>query len=813
MKKSFLKRAMAAAIAVPVALTQTLVCATGFAAEDTAADTGAITLTIDSLTAVEADTTKNVPVEVERTEKSRTYVQESSWNKVLYGALGSVAATNPTFDLDAVAMAGVIESEAWYADLLKDALTNGGSAKVDVTAKDVTITANISYDFSKDIADVLEQKIPGSSMMIEAQPIVGTVTIKADTENLIDDTTVSARATIILDGKNMSAKDAIDYVQNKIAEVRTDAEASVAFDDALSADVAALFDSYESKLAKAEQKFEKAMTLSKSGNASGDSCNAILAQVKEKYAGNKFADKIPATVSEALSKNTVAAIFNEALRQINANMTDYKLDVTTDAVAVFAESLYDITVYGSVDAGNVEGEGSAKSADKISAADFEALFNYFVELEGDEVAVENFKTEIVYEATGEGSVNGLNGDADLTIERVITYDVVPVEETTTSTTETTETTDTTDTTDETETSTTETTDVDETETSTTETTDVDETETSTTETTDVDETETSTTETTDVDETETSTTETTDVDETETSTTETTDVDETETSTTETTDVDETETSTTETTDESETSTTETTDESETSTTETTDESETSTTETTDESETSTTETTETTETTAKTLTVTASAKASNFYFSHDTTVLTADMLIESAYVETFVDGVSQGVADAKDDIIFGLKGTEAVGNMTPEYIYNTWGEPYAALPVYAFYVDPTVEDAEPVLIDVDIKIYVGVKGDATLDGVADAKDAAQILMYAASFGAGNTNPVLYTEEYPEVENFAFFLGDVNTELKTENATELNAADAAKILQYSAWFGGLATAPSNGVIEAKWYELIPSLNA
>ena len=87
MKKSFLKRAMAAAIAVPVALTQTLVCATGFAAEDTAASADAITLTIDSLTAVEADTTKNVPVEVERTATSRTYKQESSWNKVLYGAL------------------------------------------------------------------------------------------------------------------------------------------------------------------------------------------------------------------------------------------------------------------------------------------------------------------------------------------------------------------------------------------------------------------------------------------------------------------------------------------------------------------------------------------------------------------------------------------------------------------------------------------------------------------------------------------------------------------------------------------------------
>jgi hypothetical protein len=183
-------------------------------------------------------------------------------------------------------------------------------------------------------------------------------------------------------------------------------------------------------------------------------------------------------------------------------------------------------------------------------------------------------------------------------------------------------------------------------------------------------------------------------------------------------------------------------------------------------------------------------------------------MLMDSAYVEKFVDGESQGVTDAMKDITFGVTPDEPDAGLTPEDVYNMWGEPYAALPLYAFYTDPTDADATPVRVNVDIKIYVGVKGDATLDGVADAADAARVLMYAASYGAGNENPTLNSEEYTDVENFAFFLADVNTELKTENAAEMNAADAAKILQYAAWYGGLATAPSNGVIAAKWAELI-----
>ena len=184
-------------------------------------------------------------------------------------------------------------------------------------------------------------------------------------------------------------------------------------------------------------------------------------------------------------------------------------------------------------------------------------------------------------------------------------------------------------------------------------------------------------------------------------------------------------------------------------------------------------------------------------------------MLLDSAMMTVTVDGVESEPVDVMDNIIFGVtpNNYEIDENLTPEMIYEMWGEPYAALPVYAFYVDPDDADAEPMLIDVDIKVYVGVKGDATLDGSADAKDAANILMYAASVGAGNRDAVLYTAEYPDVENFAFFLGDVNTELTEKNPDELNAADSAKILMYAAWYGKQST-PTNGAIQEEWNALV-----
>lgn len=75
-----------------------------------------------------------------------------------------------------------------------------------------------------------------------------------------------------------------------------------------------------------------------------------------------------------------------------------------------------------------------------------------------------------------------------------------------------------------------------------------------------------------------------------------------------------------------------------------------------------------------------------------------------------------------------------------------------------------------------------GTKGDANLDGVADATDAAAILIYAAADGAGQA-AYLVSETDTESEALALLLANVDASAKTD------ANDAAFILTYAALIG------------------------
>jgi hypothetical protein len=94
---------------------------------------------------------------------------------------------------------------------------------------------------------------------------------------------------------------------------------------------------------------------------------------------------------------------------------------------------------------------------------------------------------------------------------------------------------------------------------------------------------------------------------------------------------------------------------------------------------------------------------------------------------------------------------------------------------------------------------YIAVKGDVTLTGEADARDAARILTYAAKRGA-DIEAYIYSDTEPMMELFAYFLGDVNSESEDAGQTDshgaadnplsnLDAKDSAKILVYAAVYG------------------------
>ncbi|MDE5755034.1 MAG: hypothetical protein K2H89_10930, partial [Oscillospiraceae bacterium] len=191
-----------------------------------------------------------------------------------------------------------------------------------------------------------------------------------------------------------------------------------------------------------------------------------------------------------------------------------------------------------------------------------------------------------------------------------------------------------------------------------------------------------------------------------------------------------------------------------------------------------------------------------NFYFSHDPRPFQVDDLVRSATVKEVVelDGkeYETDVPVDKSKIAFGLDSSAPDANLNPAAIVKKMeaaGQEftYTLTPLYIFY--------DGYVAETQVYIYIGVKGDTNLNGIANAMDSGKILVYAAEFGSGQKT-YLTSEDgdtvNQAVEALAWFLSDVNTESRdlgeTSNAdgdepVTINAKDAAYILTYAAVFG------------------------
>jgi hypothetical protein len=164
-------------------------------------------------------------------------------------------------------------------------------------------------------------------------------------------------------------------------------------------------------------------------------------------------------------------------------------------------------------------------------------------------------------------------------------------------------------------------------------------------------------------------------------------------------------------------------------------------------------------------------AKDPSFYFSHDTSEFQPEELIASiTRYAVYSDGTTSENGEILDDF-----DAFDFGGLTPEILYTQeCSEYYVSLNVTDEFGTHTITE--------QVKAYIGVKGDANLDGVADAKDAAKLLEYAAAVGAGQDMP-LYSDSDETSENLAHFLAEVNA------SGDADAKDAALILEYAAAIG------------------------
>ena len=215
-------------------------------------------------------------------------------------------------------------------------------------------------------------------------------------------------------------------------------------------------------------------------------------------------------------------------------------------------------------------------------------------------------------------------------------------------------------------------------------------------------------------------------------------------------------------------------------------------------SETTTTTTTGTTGTITPvgTTTLEVEVNPTNFYFSVDERELKpSDLFSKFDIVDE--EGTHFDALEA---------GAVTLDKTTPKEIFDAEGKAYCVTEVNAYFTDPTTADAEPVAAPVNPTVYIGVKGDADLNGIVDVQDAVAILTYYAKIAAAQENVAFNEDE--NLNKLTYFLADVDTESKAgmNSGSELmTTQDAVNVLTF------YAKKAANQ--EPTWPDVIPSLKS
>ena len=215
-------------------------------------------------------------------------------------------------------------------------------------------------------------------------------------------------------------------------------------------------------------------------------------------------------------------------------------------------------------------------------------------------------------------------------------------------------------------------------------------------------------------------------------------------------------------------------------------------------SETTTTTTTGTTGTITPvgTTTLEVEVNPTNFYFSVDERELKpSDLFSKFDIVDE--EGTHFNALEA---------GAVTLDKTTPKEIFDAEGKAYCVTEVNAYFTDPTKADAEPVAAPVNPTVYIGVKGDADLNGIVDVQDAVAILTYYAKAAAAQENVAFNEDE--NLNKLTYFLADVDTESKAgmNSGSELmTTQDAVNVLTF------YAKKAANQ--DPTWPDVIPSLKS
>ena len=365
MKKSLLKRAIASAVAVPLALTQCL--APVFAADDlttlSAADSQTKAITLSSITNVAVD----APIEADG-------YQHSSWNKTVAAALLSLDDVQYTPDTTAL-FESITNASGKYKEQVAAVLANVRDTKVTYDSLGTTVTVSGTLDdISSVVVDQIKNNINNTleglsdkygedvlanfkDISIDCPEISGTVKIVADLSTIGATRSASVDGVFIAeDGTEykLGGENSIfDYADEKLpaikesllkAVIKAENAANAVSGDNSGSEVADTISKtikkWTGRVNTAKLKLEAGKTTSKS--VSGENLADVLAQVKAKYP--KYSKRLPSSAADAASKPRVQKAFNGAINQLNKLISSkgYSVDISLEEAALAADSLYDV---------------------------------------------------------------------------------------------------------------------------------------------------------------------------------------------------------------------------------------------------------------------------------------------------------------------------------------------------------------------------------------------------------------------------------------------------------------------------------------
>ena len=452
MKNSLLKRAIAAASVVPVALTQCLSVANAVYV-DSYSSTAVKGAAGSSMTLNNGDATSILYIAPKNdyAEVDGTYVKSSDWNVTVSSLIASVAAGDKSSDVIDMSKAyeTAIEKSGEYAEVTKSLIEKmsdiaynvEADGKITVTASLDNITPTFTAGGKNTIGGALKElaakygveDLDTPDNFFEDVVIAGDLEVVINANMLADGTTVEGtlKFTDKATGNVYYGLGVIDWALEKFDLLKSTAKEACdkysQYVDTTDA-YAEIEDSvafYVDKLELAKEYIAKGYAANKS--LSADAASEIIAKA-DKILFNKKGKHLPGTTCLELASNAKALeIYNDALAQAN-DKTPVTIDIQASELGAFGDSIYDIEASLVNGVATISGKFADTEAEWIDV-------EKYIEAEYGVDAVSSYKqfTAVAdaskYTNEGEGFAS-----ADFQLERVVIVKETTTTTTTTSTT-------------------------------------------------------------------------------------------------------------------------------------------------------------------------------------------------------------------------------------------------------------------------------------------------------------------------------------------------------------------------------------------